>query len=222
MRTVEAIKAHLLEHLACALKRPAMYGGETVLWYLMEEIVYLDEREDLLKAKHDEWESRGYRSTGGISGVFWHRFGGRRAWFDSEAGSIYAEFAHELGYLRPERTLDAAEWKNLRSGARRRFSGRDWTLNEILEEYGPASFTIGWNWHKIICYSSNSTGKGWIFFDCEAEPPSGPSYNWSAADNAIGANPPLRDVRIPAKDFAHGLVLTSNGRALANRPIQYS
>ncbi len=223
MRTVEEIRAHFLERLALALKRPGMFGGPNIIRELLNYLVFIDENEKSYETLIAEERFVRYFGPGWIAAPFWWKFGGKYDRYANEVSSVYAEIAYQLGYAKLDRNLDAGEWRSLRKGSRKRIQERDWTVSDVVQEFGPSSFRTGLTWQQILCYSNGVIGDEWVFFDFEAkqgdEWPLG--SKWPPEDFKDVSNPPLRNVRLPAKDFSHSLVLTPFGRTSAILPIQY-
>jgi hypothetical protein len=222
MKTIEETRANILEHFQHSLRRPFMYGGMNVVRAIFEKLIFIDENETAYESTIGNESFVRFFGPGWVAAPFWWKFGGKYDRYNNELGSVYAEIGFRLGYLELDRILSAGEWEMLRKGLRDRVRKRDWTASEILEEFGPASFKTGWSVNQVLCYSNGIIDNDWIYFDFEAkrEDPKSPGSGWPADDRSI-PDPPLRDVRLPAKDFSHSLVLTPYGRCSAIEPIQY-
>jgi hypothetical protein len=199
MRTAEEIKSKKIEWLEGALRRPRMYGGndsgvEMVLRDLLGDLCFIDEREAELDAVFQEWHERELQRACRPNHVFRERLAVDDV--SNEVASVYAHAAARLGYYEPARRLTPAEWKALRHGLRQAVKERDWTEQEVRDRFGPPSYTN----YYVLAYAPEDDRLGWVFFD----------FEWAGGDR-LPRNNRLRNVRIPARQFAREFVFTPFG-----------
>ena len=199
VRSAQDVKALLLSNVASVVERPGMYGGpETVsgdLAALIGYLCFIDERTE-------EWASphRRFGAYGVPTLDQWFDDGGRRS---SEAASLYAEIAHDLGYLEIDHRLDAEEWSALQLTDLDQYRCRDWKMSEITGALPAPSKIVG---RSVLCYAPPAGSGGWAFFDFLTFP-------------IQQTDPLLRDVRLPTEKAIDGLVLTPAGSTIATEGL---
>lgn len=117
-----------------------MWGDELVLRMMCEDLLYVEGRPGTWHQQQSAWEMSGAWSANGAKGAFARHLHG-----DGPADavvSLYAEFAHRVGWLRAVRVLDAAEYAHLRATAPA-WVGRDRGWSDVAAEFGPPSVRFG-------------------------------------------------------------------------------
>src|SRR5262245_56730608 len=117
MKSANEIREYFLTLLRNSLTHSSMYGGETVLWYCLRHLAFIDEAEEALNAEMKRLQVSGASLATGVTGGFRMVTGV----FDGGAhdvASIYAEVSHRLGYLKPDRSLSSGEYRHVREGLR--------------------------------------------------------------------------------------------------------
>jgi hypothetical protein len=179
---------------------------ETVGWTFLENLCFVDERDDDLAAVRRRFAGR-YGKLG-VHGPFAAVFGRARS-CTAEVASVYAEQFHRLGYLEVGRELDESEWIALIDEVRNRVEERDVRRDEVEATFGAPSLIVG---RRVLCYVS---GAGeWAFFDCWDESTMRYQAGKGAYEPVHESVPLVRSVRVPADDFESGLVLTLYGKVL--------
>lgn len=210
MRTVEEFRQRWLKELPMMFTRPGMCahdgrGMELMARARLYDLCFLDEREDDL-----EQIMRTVRRFGqsGVQGPFSAIFGRERQCRE-EVASVFAEQFHRLGYLTVDRVLDSAEWAPL-TKLRDWVADRDIHRSEVETVFGPPSLIVG---QRVLCYVP-ADATGWVFVDCWNEATQRYMPGKGMFDSMTEADPLVRDIRVPAKDFEEGLILTLYGRVL--------
>ena len=90
-----------------------MFGDEVAARQLLTDLAFIDDREHQLSDELDVLRARGASTASGVGGAFNQRTGLRAT--DNEIGSVYANIAFRMGYLRTERILTATEFASLES-----------------------------------------------------------------------------------------------------------
>jgi hypothetical protein len=117
-RSVTGVRAHFIERLNLALLRAGLYGGELALGIFMDDLAWIDGRDDRVADVMKAW---GTWSPVGVRGWLARLFGDRPSRHDVAAAFTYADLACHWSYLRPQRTLTVQEYARLRGEA------REWT-----------------------------------------------------------------------------------------------
>lgn len=118
-----------------------MYGTDEVAeLLLLEAMAALDGALERWRAERDRLCERDAFTATGVMGAY-RDILPADALRDATA-SVYAEIAHRLGWLEPDRTLSAAEFRQLSAGIGG-WVTQDRTLSEVIETFGPPSLWIG-------------------------------------------------------------------------------
>jgi transposase InsO family protein len=136
--SADDLRLRWLEMLPRFVTRPGMYAVDGRAYdiqarTLLADLCFLDERDADKDSVHHAL--RGYGKLG-VIGPFTALFGQDDRYVD-EVASVFAEQFHRLGYLAVDRTLDPADWSDLRAGLHQRFDGRDVRRSEV-----PAAVTV--------------------------------------------------------------------------------
>ncbi|WP_427888610.1 hypothetical protein ACQHIV_35150 [Kribbella sp. GL6] len=138
MLTVEQIQQHFIEGLNGAVRRPGMYGGELGLFYKFDEVVYVTET-GAGRTWQEALEAAGAWSSIGVAGVVRRLMPGDGA---EAMASAYADYAHQQGWLRIDRTLDGRDYADLR-GRLAGYCATDHLEADVLGSFGEPSVRIG-------------------------------------------------------------------------------
>ncbi|GAA1934586.1 hypothetical protein [Kitasatospora viridis] len=142
LAAAEEIHAHLVGRLNLVLRRPGMYGGETALRVLIDHLLFVERRPEAWAQLQRDWDDRGLRTPIGIAGTLQDLF---PAQADSyEIASVYAEFAHRRGWLKPDRVLTGEAYEAL-AGRVRQWAAADRTWADVTAEFGSPSVLFGGN-----------------------------------------------------------------------------
>lgn len=215
MKSAEEIRDYLIELLNNALLRLSMYGDESIAMHFSSALAFIDEREPEWEACLSDLKARGALRARGVSGAF-HEVTHQWA-TDNEIASVFAEIAFKMGYLKTDRLLDRDEFESLRSGLRSTCRSRDFTMEEVLAEFGAPSWISGTKPYSscVFVYFCREPDSGSLSFDFWNELDRG-----TVADKVCGKFgdlPVLRDVRIRGATFAREFTFTPLGRKITGR-----
>ncbi|MEV4296036.1 hypothetical protein [Microbispora rosea] len=149
---LDGARRHHLKQVNGVLRRPGMYGrDETAERLLLEAMAAVDGSLTRWRAECDRLRERDAFTATGVMGAY-RDILPADALRDATA-SVYAEIAHRLGWLEPDRALSAAGFRQL-SADIGGWVARDRTLSEVIETFGPPSLWIG----RTRCRSPSGTG----------------------------------------------------------------
>lgn len=140
LATAEEIHSHLVDELNQALRRPGMFGGEMALRIMVNHLLIAERQPDGLEAQTQVWKARGAWPSMGMTGAFLPLIPSRN--YDSGMASVYAEFARDRGWLKPDHVLPDRDFAFLRRRARH-WAGRDRTWPDVTAEFGEPSILFG-------------------------------------------------------------------------------
>ncbi|MYV55101.1 hypothetical protein [Streptomyces sp. SID3212] len=160
----EAMHHHLVDELNLALRRVGMYGElGTSMWFLMRQLLVLEQRPEVWDEQKDRWERRGLWGPKGVEGALARYFPSHLTY---AASSVYTEFAREEGWLRPDRVLDAERYAELRDTAGP-WAADDRTWTDVTAAFGPPSVQIGGSnprYSKTLCYVTDDLTRPMVAF----------------------------------------------------------
>ncbi|MGW0805421.1 hypothetical protein [Nonomuraea sp. NPDC002799] len=162
-RSSTGIRAYLKDRLNQALRRPGMFGGETALRLLFDHLAYAEHQEKEWAQALRTLESRGAFNSLGVTGALSSVLPDSR---DDGVASIYAELAHDHGWLQADRTLTTEDHASLRRTLNT-WTAHDRTLTEVREEFGPPSVLLGGTnpfYGKTLAYLTEQATEPIIFF----------------------------------------------------------
>ncbi|MFF8532316.1 hypothetical protein ACN6K9_001568 [Streptomyces sp. SAS_267] len=138
----DEIRAYLVDRLNFALRRPGIFGtdSELALRMLMDHLLFVECLPEALAEQQRVWDERGAWSSTGVAGVFRDLIPER--YYEYGIASVYAEFAHQRGWLKPDRVLDRDAYAALR-GTVRRWAGEDRVWTDVVAEFGTPSMLFG-------------------------------------------------------------------------------
>ncbi|MFJ9822342.1 hypothetical protein ACIRU3_45440 [Streptomyces sp. NPDC101151] len=109
---------------------------------LMDHLLFVECRPEALAEQQRVWDERGAWSSIGVAGAFRDLIPDR--YYEYGIASVYAEFAHCRGWLKPDRVLDPDEYAVLQ-GAVRQWAGEDRVWTDVVDEFGTPSILFGSN-----------------------------------------------------------------------------
>ncbi|MEV6852682.1 hypothetical protein ACIF6I_06690 [Streptomyces microflavus] len=162
---VDEIHAYLVEQLNSALRCPGMFSQrDAALWMLVDHLLFVECQPEVWAEEQRSWESRGAGSSTGLGGMFEELMPGG---YDQKCvASVYVEFAHRRGWLRPDRLLPADEHHALRARVRQ-WAQTDRSWADVLSEFGPPSILCGGTsplYSKTLGYLGEDPDEPMVFF----------------------------------------------------------
>jgi len=206
MRSIEEVRTYFLNLFDHAAKRSSMYGGELFLHNCLNHLAFVDQTESILQREMQRLKDWGAYNACGATGAFKCATGISQP--EMEVASLYAELAFRMGYLQLDRYLSPKEFQMCRQRIDRKFSERDWAVDEIKMEFGKPSWATGTNpyYPCVLAYASAEVSDGWVFFDFWNEFASTKS---SHVIGKYGPAPMLRYIRRPAVSFRKSFIRTA-------------
>ncbi len=119
-----------------------MHGGETAFRILIDQLLFVEREPEAWAQLKQDWEDRGLWTSIGISGALQDLFPTQADCHD--IASVYAEFAHRRGWLKPDHVLTREAYGAL-AGCVRRWAAVDRTWTDVTAEFGPPSVLFGGN-----------------------------------------------------------------------------
>ncbi|MFF1816072.1 hypothetical protein ACFVWG_02165 [Kribbella sp. NPDC058245] len=148
MLTVEQIQQHFIEMLNHAIRRPGMFGpGEIGLDHTLTDVVYVMETGDR-RTWHAALEARGSWTSIGVSGWVMRLMPGTE---QRAAASVYADYAHEHGWLALDRVLTSDEYGAMRDGFAE-WCAVDRVREDVVARFGEPSVRIGGSGDQVLGY----------------------------------------------------------------------
>jgi hypothetical protein len=133
---VTEIREHHLTRLNDAVRRPAVWGGETTIRVFLDSVAFVDGRTGDWAAAVSALRARGAFLPTGVRGAVARVLGGYGD--DSAMASVYADVAWRLGWLTADRTITGPELRHLHE-----YAAQDRSLEQVLAELGDPSVWIG-------------------------------------------------------------------------------
>jgi hypothetical protein len=152
-------RQHHLAQVNSVLRRPGMYGrDETAERLLLEAMAAVDGSLERWRAECDHLRERDAFSATGVMGAYSDVLPANA--LRGATASLYAETAHRLGWLELDRTLSAAEFRQMAADIGG-WVARDHTLPEVLGAFGTPSLWIGGTgrlYPKTLAYAATDHG----------------------------------------------------------------
>ncbi|WP_329082438.1 hypothetical protein [Streptosporangium sp. NBC_01469] len=210
-RSSVEIRAHLVDELNAALRRPGMYGGEIALRLLLDLLAYAEHQEQAWATEQQSMRARGALNALGARGALEALLPGEE---EGAVASLYAEFIHERGWLHADRILSATEY----AAMHRQLNGwgdRDRTLSEVLETFGPPSVPFGATnprYGKTLGYLTERAGAPMVFFHLWNGTASAPGAGTEPAGPLVYDEPILLAIRHGTGALSDTFAFTPQGR----------
>ncbi len=131
---------------------------------LVDHLLFVERQPEVWDEEHRSWASRGAGSSTGLGGMFEKLMPG--GYEQNCVASVYAEFAHRRGWLRPDRLLPADEHHALRARVRP-WAQTDRSWADVLSEFGPPSILCGGTsplYSKTLGYLGEDPEEPMVFF----------------------------------------------------------
>jgi hypothetical protein len=190
-RSAAGIRVHFIVRLNLALLRAGMYGGEPALGIFMDDLAWIDGRDERVADVMKAW---GTWSPVGVRGWLARLFGDLPSRHDAAAAFTYADLAQHWGYLRPQRTLTAKKYTRLRGEARGWTAAGAHIPADVVAAFGPPSLGLT-KYNRLypvsLAYASAAAGDPLVIFDFWQ------ITDWDTRPSTprLGPEPVLRDVR---------------------------
>jgi hypothetical protein len=140
LAAADEIHAYLIGQLNLALRRPGILGNEAALRRLLDHLLFVEGQPEAWTEQQRAWEVCGAWSSAGVTGAFRDFIPGLS--YEYGMASVYAEFAYDRGWLRPDRVLTADEYRALRERVRP-WVGEDRVWADVIDEFGAPSVLFG-------------------------------------------------------------------------------
>ncbi|MFI6744509.1 hypothetical protein ACIBI9_67710 [Nonomuraea sp. NPDC050451] len=205
-RSSAEIRTYLKDQLNQALRRPGMFGGETALRLLFDHLAYAEHQETEWAQALQLLEVRGALNSLGVTGALATVLPDP---CDDGVASIYAELAHDRGWLEADRTLTTEDHASLRRKLTA-WAAHDRTLTEVREEFGPPSVLLGGTspfFGKTFAYLTEQVTEPIIFFHLWNGGPDETEMIW----RSIYDEPVLLAVRFGRGAFKDTFTFTPEG-----------
>jgi hypothetical protein len=206
LAAADEIHDYLIDQLNLALRRPGMFGGEVALRGLVDHLLFVERRPEAWAELVQDWGDRGLWPPTGPSGAFQEVFPKQADC--AEVASVYAEFAQQRGWLRPDRVLTGEEYEVLTERVRR-WAAVDRTWADVTAEFGPCSVLFGGNnplYGKTLGYLSEDPRQPMVVF-----------HLWNGSEPGAESWPPEHEqplllvVRFGGGVFGRSLIFTPEG-----------
>ena len=211
MKTSTEIHDYFLGLLNDALSRLGMFGGEIAARQLLSHLAYVDERDGELRERFDSLRNRGAFTATGVGGAFTRRTGLEPT--NSETGSVYADVAFRMGYLRTERILTQMEFDSLELAVREICHSRDFNAEDVKQRFGAPSWSSGTNpyypWTYLYLCPHRDHSVAFDFWNVVYV-----DEQNGTVQGEYGNVPVLRNVRIGADNFDSEFTFTPIGRTI--------
>ncbi|MEU5231302.1 hypothetical protein AB0G82_18775 [Streptomyces anulatus] len=211
---VDEIRAYLVDQLNAVLRRPGMFSQrEDGLWMLMDHLLFVERRPEVWAQEQRSWVSRGAGASTGLAGMFQERMPGG---YDQHCiASVYVEFAHRCGWLKPDRLLSAGEHQALRAGVRP-WAQTDRSWADVVSEFGPPSVVCGGTsplYSKTLGYLGEDPDEPMVFFHLWNGSGPAPGSTWPELEEPV-----LLAVRFGDAPFDEAFTFTPEGRRRRPEP----
>ncbi|MFI1931391.1 hypothetical protein [Streptomyces sp. NPDC020330] len=205
---VDEIHAYLVDQLNSALRRPGMFSQrDAALRMLVDHLLFVECRPEVWAEEQRSWASRGAGSSTGLGGMFEELM--PEGYDQNGVASVYAEFAHRRGWLRPDRLLPADEHHALRARVRSwAQTDRSWT--DVLSEFGPPSILCGGTsplYSKTLGYLGEDPEEPMVFFHLWNGSITAAEFTWHELDEPV-----LLAVRFADAHFDEAFTFTPEGQ----------
>ncbi|MFH8385475.1 hypothetical protein ACH4E7_31835 [Kitasatospora sp. NPDC018058] len=183
-----------------------MYGGETALRLLFDHLLFVERQPEAFARQQRAWKGRGVWTATGVAGVFQDLLPEHDD--EHDTASVYAEFAQQRGWLKPDSVLAEDAYAAL-TGCVRQWATVDRTWADVTSEFGPPSVTFGGNnplYGKALGYLGEDPQQPMVVF-----------HLWNGSDPGAVSWPPeheqplLLAVRFGTGSFRRSFTFTPEG-----------
>ncbi len=211
----DEIHAYLVEQLNSALRRPGMFSQrDAALRMLVDHLLFVERQPEVWAEERRSWASRGAAgSSTGLGGMFEELMPG--GYDQNCVASVYAEFAHRRGWLRPDRLLPADEHRALRARVRP-WAQTDRSWADVLSEFGPPSILCGGAsplYSKTLGYLGEDPEEPMVFFHLWNGSTTAAESTWHELDEPV-----LLAVRFADTPFDEAFTFSPEGQRRRPKP----
>lgn len=204
----------LVEQLNSALRRPGIFSQhDAALRMLVDHLLFVERQPEVWAEEQRSWASRGAGSSTGLGGMFEELMPG--GYDQNCVASVYAEFAHRRGWLRPDRLLPADEHHALRARVRP-WAQTDRSWADVLAEFGPPSILCGGTsplYSKTLGYLGEDREEPMVFFHLWNGGTPAAESAWPKLDEPV-----LLAVRFADAPFDEAFTFTPEGQRRRPEP----
>ncbi|WP_338137905.1 hypothetical protein [Streptomyces anulatus] len=209
LAAADDIHTYLVEQLNSALRRPGMFSQrDAALRMLVDHLLFVERRPEVWAEEQRSWASRGAAgSSTGLGGMFEELMPG--GYDQNCVASVYAEFAHRRGWLRPDRLLPADEHHALRARVRP-WAQTDRSWADVLSEFGPPSILCGGAsplYSKTLGYLGEDPEEPMVFFHLWNGSTTAAESTWHELDEPV-----LLAVRFADAPFEEAFTFSPEGQ----------
>ncbi|MER5597023.1 hypothetical protein [Streptomyces sp. NPDC002265] len=175
---------------------------------VMDHLLFVECHPKALAEQQRVWEERGAWTSTGVAGVFRNLIPER--YYEYGIASVYAEFAHSRGWLKPDRVLDHDEYASLQ-GAVRQWAEQDRVWTDVVNEFGTPSILFGGRnpyFGKTLGYLTENPEEPMVSFHLWNGSAPGAEPSWPPEHE----EPLLLAVRFGTGPFRQTLTFTPEGR----------
>ncbi|MEU9674210.1 hypothetical protein AB0D92_11780 [Streptomyces parvus] len=210
----DEIHTYLVEQLNSALRRTGVFSRrDAALRMLVDHLLFVERQPEVWDEEQSSWASRGAGSSTGLGGMFEELMPG--GYDQNCVASVYAEFAHRRGWLRPDRLLPADEHHALRARVRPwALTDRSWA--DVLSEFGPPSILCGGTsplYSKTLGYLGEDPEEPIVFFHLWNGSTTAAKSTWYELDEPV-----LLAVRFADTPFDEAFTFTPEGQRRRPEP----
>ncbi len=209
--------SHLVGQLNSALRRPGMYGGELALRMLVDHLLFMEREPQAWDGYQRLLEERGAWSSTGVTGVFGQLLPGGH--HEYGMASVYAEFAHQRGWLGLDRVLGTRTYEEL-VGSARQWARTDRVWADVVAEFGSPSILCGGTnplYGKALGYLTDDPRQPAVFFHLWNGTGPGTEPSWPPAR----PEPVLLAVRFGEDAFRATFTFSPEGQCLCPAPAEH-
>lgn len=185
-----------------------MFGKELGLRILLDHLLFVECQPEALVEQQRVWEEHGAWSSIGVAGAFRGLI--PDSYCEYGMASVYAEFAHSRGWLKPDRVLDSDEYAAL-TGTVRQWAAEDRVWADVVDEFGSPSMLFGGNnplYGKSLGYLTEKPEEPMVSFHLWNGSAPGAEQSWPPEHD----EPVLLAVRFGAGPFRRTFTFTPEGR----------
>lgn len=187
-----------------------MFGKESelALRMLMDHLLFAECRPEALAEQRRVWDEQGAWSSTGVAGVFRDLIPDR--YNEHGIASVYAEFAHRCGWLKPDRVLDRDAYAVLQ-GVVRQWAGEDRVWTDVVAAFGTPSMLFGGDnpyYGKTLGYLTENPQDPMVSFHLWNGSAPGAEQSWPPEHE----EPLLLAVRFGTGTFRQTFTFTPEGR----------